>query len=75
MTISAKLQTQATSYPRHTSKNDGPDDVHDEFDNRRGREPGPDDVYDEFDNRRGGDSYDGPHYSDGGGGGGGWVLF
>jgi len=31
-------------------------------------------VYDEFDNRRGGDSYDGPHYSDGGGGGA-WPLF
>lgn len=63
---------KVTNHQANTSRaprgGNGPDDVSDEFDNRRRGGDGPDDVYDEFDNRR--DSGYSNYDSWGGGGGG-----
>ncbi len=49
---------KANSYPvsRPAPRNSGPDDVHDEFDNRRSND-GPDAVVDEFNHSRYDSSY------------------
>jgi hypothetical protein len=60
MILQAQSNNSSRAYSRKQTHN--PDEVTDEFNQRRS-EPGPDDVYDEYDNRRGGDSY-GPHYYD-----------
>lgn len=73
-----KVSTHKAGFPVNNTRgrkgNDGPDDVKDEFDNRR-VDHGPDSVYDEFDNSRGRgvdpgvswgggyDSYDGGGYN------------
>lgn len=49
MNVSARLAQQSVNYTR--SNNAGPDEVYDEFNNRRS-DDGPDAVVDEFDNSR-----------------------
>lgn len=71
-----KIAANNHSYTRTSSKSKGPDEVSDEFSQRR-TTPGPDDVYDPDQSRRGQDNPSAHYYDTGSSsdGGGSWVLF
>jgi len=70
-----KIAAQNQFYTKTSSKSKGPDEVSDEFSQRR-TSPGPDDVYDPDQSRRGSENPSAHYYDTGSSeGGGSWVLF